>query len=117
MRFLKSAVVLSTILLVSGCSSTNDVASKDWGQRGYDLAFQGKAMAQDQSIPTDKVALYQAGYDKGLTEFCRQNGYEVAWAGVDYENTCEKLNPLFMAQYNMGLNDMQQEDWDYLSRD
>ena len=117
MSFLKSAMLLSTVLLASGCSTTNDVASKGWGERGYDLAFQGKAMAPKSSIPAEKLAAYQAGYDKGLTEFCSQNGYEVAWAGVDYENTCDKLNPLFMAQYNMGLNDMQQEDWDYLSRD
>ncbi|GEA51842.1 hypothetical protein VIN01S_26460 [Vibrio inusitatus NBRC 102082] len=113
MKLKDSLVILIGIIGLAGCSSTSSssVASNDWEQRGYDLALQGKALVINEMVPKDKLELFRKGYSYGLATFCSQNGVDVAWNGVDYEDTCDDVNPLFTPQYAMGITEMQHMDW------
>jgi len=102
------------ILLLSGCAgmSQKECTATDWRTVGYEDGVNGYAggrIAQYRTAcakygVTPDLALYQAGREQGLREFCRPaNGYRIGEAGGSYGGVCPSdLEGPFLSAFNAG---------------
>jgi hypothetical protein len=112
-RNFRSSIVLIA-LAIAGCStmSKNECLSVDWRTIGYEdgtagypgdrIAQHRKACAKYGVVPD--LALYQAGRDEGLREYCRPtNGYRLGAGGGSYGGVCPAdLEPAFTRSFESG---------------
>jgi Protein of unknown function (DUF2799) len=106
--------VLVCALAASGCStlSKSECLVADWESVGYTdgvggysgdrIAQHRKACAKHGVAPD--LALYQAGRQTGLREFCQPaNGYRLGTNGYNYTGVCAgELEPAFLSSYQSG---------------
>ncbi|MGR5143213.1 DUF2799 domain-containing protein [Photobacterium sp. DNB23_23_1] len=109
--------VVSVALVLAGCSSTIALdKGQTWEQFGYDLAMRGSKMIETSRLESVDVVAYKKGYVTGLEAFCNQDGYDVGLSGLFYQGTCDRINPNFAEQYNIGWVDyeinQQNYDWE-----
>ncbi|MGF1701951.1 DUF2799 domain-containing protein [Photobacterium makurazakiensis] len=107
-------MIVSITLLLAGCSSTIALnEGETWEQFGYDLAMRGSQMLDGQHLEPAELQEYRKGYIAGLKSFCNQDGYDVGQSGIFYQGTCDKINPDFAEQYNIGWVDSEINQLNY----
>ncbi|PSU33852.1 DUF2799 domain-containing protein [Photobacterium lutimaris] len=103
-------ILLTGVFLLSACSTGLETGNDTAYLQGYNLAFEGQHMKLPANLSDSRVQEFEQGYSDGLNLFC-VNGYDAAWAGAEFTNVCDNLNPYFISQYEQGLHDLQLEDW------
>jgi ribosome modulation factor len=113
---MKSTVVLISMLLVAGCSSSTlskqECRTVDWRTIGYEDGVAGRSGEQigrhrqacaEYGVTPDLDA-YLAGRAEGLREFCQpRNGYRAGASGRAYYDSCPaELAAAFLAAYDEG---------------
>lgn len=104
-------------VLMAGCSSTVALNyGQTWDQFGYELALRGDRMIDPERLEEVNLEEYQQGYIRGLKEFCQMDAYQLGLSGLFYQGTCDRINPEFSEQYELGYVDFeinqQNHDWE-----
>jgi hypothetical protein len=102
------------LLALGGCASMSEDECRtvDWRTIGYEdgvAGFSGNRIAQHRKAcakhgVSPDLALYQAGRNDGLREYCQPtNGFRVGSHGGGYAGVCPAdLDPAFAAAYESG---------------
>ena len=107
---LNNIILLTGVFLLSACSTGFGTGSDTAYMQGYNLAFEGQQIKLPDNLSEARVQEFKNGYSDGLKSFC-VSGYDAAWAGAAFTDACDSINPYFSSQYEQGLHDLQEEDW------
>lgn len=111
---IRTATVISLLLLIQGCASLNkeECLVADWRLIGYQDGLAGKSSAAVGEYRKDcakhavvpDLDTYQAGRAEGLLEYCKvDNGYRLGTSGRGFSSVCPShLEANFRAAYNQG---------------
>jgi hypothetical protein len=110
----KLSLLLGSTIAIGGCSTLNksECLVADWQTIGYgdgvaglagDRISQHRKACAKHGIAPD-LALYQAGREQGLREFCQPaNGFQLGTRGYTYSGVCaSELEPAFLTSYESG---------------
>ncbi|MGB1311165.1 MAG: DUF2799 domain-containing protein [Leucothrix sp.] len=110
-------LAVSTIFFLSSCSTLkkSDCLEGNWSGIGFNDATAGlksdaQLSAHTKACSKHKVApnqaVYKAGYQKGLVQFCTaRNGYNRGVDKAEYYGTCPKASQIeFLKGYLAGLD-------------
>jgi hypothetical protein len=108
----RKGVIVAAFVLLSGCvqlTPPTDESAQSWQDFGYQWAMKGYIIESQSDLvkkvpelSTDQFAQYQSGYATGKAEYCKQNPFDLGYAGKIYYGICNDLDRRYNDEYWRG---------------
>lgn len=106
-------IVLGSIFLTACVTQPipQSSLSEEWKRYGEHQALRGLVMQSEHHLnrsgarelmSEELYSAYQAGYNKGKTEYCQQDARSLGRMLKPYYGICDDVDPFFRKDYNSG---------------